>query len=121
MICDMEAGLGVVSRIEPGRLDVVVVVAEPSAKSIDVAARAARIAVSRARVIVVANRVREPADLDAVRAALGDHDLVVVPDEPAIARADRDGRAPIDVDRDAPGVAALIDLAARLDGMLAGQ
>jgi len=32
VLCDMEAGLGTVSRILPGQLDVVVVVAEPTAK-----------------------------------------------------------------------------------------
>jgi CO dehydrogenase nickel-insertion accessory protein CooC1 len=107
----MEAGLGTVSRIQSGQIDVVVVVAEPSAKGIDVARRAALIGANRARVIVVANRVREQADLDAMESALGEHELIVVPDDPAIARADRDGLAPIDVDPDAPGVRALIGLA----------
>lgn len=114
VLCDMEAGLGTISRVAPGQLDLVLVVAEPSAKGVDVAGRAARIAASRARVLVVANRIREQADLDAVTAALGEHDLVVVPEEPAIARADRDGLAPIDVDPGAPGVRAVIDLAARI-------
>lgn len=112
----MEAGLGTVSRILPGQIDVVLVVAEPSAKGIDVARRAAQIGASRARVIVVANRVREPADLEAIQAALGEHELVVVPEEPAIMRADRDGLAPIDVDPEAPGVKALIGLTERLVG-----
>lgn len=114
VLCDMEAGLGTVSRIQAGQIDVVVVVAEPSAKGIDVARRAAQIGASRARVVVVANRVREQADLDAMQSALGEYELIVVPDESAIARADRDGLAPIDVDPDAPGVTALIGLADHL-------
>jgi CO dehydrogenase maturation factor len=114
VVCDMEAGLGTVSRIKPGGLDLVLVVAEPSAKGIDVARRAAQIAANRARVIVVANRIREQADLNAIKAALGEHDLVVVPEEPAIDRAERDGRAPIDLDPAAPGVSALIGLAERI-------
>ncbi len=118
VLCDMEAGLGTVSRIQPGQIDVVVVVAEPSAKGIDVARRAAQTGASRARVIVVANRVREPADLEAMQAALGEHELIPVPEEPVIARADRDGLAPIDVDPHAPGVQALIGLADRLEGYL---
>ena len=119
VLCDMEAGLGTVARIQPGQLDVLLVVAEPSAKGIDVARRAAQLGVSRARVIVVANRVREPADLDAITAALGEHELVVVPEDPVIARADRDGVAPIDLDPDSPGVRALIGLAERLGAELA--
>ena len=114
MICDLEAGVGAVVRA--GGADVVLVVSEPSAKSIEVARRAAEIASQSSRVIVVANQVRDDADLEAVQAAAGDHELVVVPEEPAIARADRDGVAPIDVDAAAPGVRALVDLADRLAG-----
>jgi CO dehydrogenase maturation factor len=114
VLCDMEAGLGTVSRLKPGQLDVVLVVAEPSAKGIDVARRAAQIASARARVIVVANRIASEADLDAVRAALGSHELVAVPEEPVIARADHEGIAPIDAGADAPGVDALRRLAERL-------
>jgi CO dehydrogenase maturation factor len=114
VICDMEAGLGTVSRVKPGQLDVVLVVAEPTVKGIDVARRAAQIASSRARVIVVANRIAGEADLDAVREALGSYELVAIPEEPVIARADQDGIAPIDLDPEAPGVLALLRLADRL-------
>ncbi|HWE12343.1 MAG TPA: hypothetical protein VG365_02470 [Solirubrobacteraceae bacterium] len=110
----MEAGLGTVFRLEPGQLDVLVVVAEPSVKGIDVARRAAQIGARRARVIVVANRVREQADLDAIQAALEGHELVTVPEEPVIELADREGVAPIDLDPDAPGVRALAGLADRI-------
>lgn len=110
----MEAGLGTISRIQPGQVDVVLVVAEPSAKGVDVARRAAQIASARARVIVLANRIREQRDLEVIEAALGEHELVVVPEDPVIARADRDGVAPIDVDPDAPGVRAIAGLASLL-------
>jgi len=119
VIGDLEAGVGTVMRLQPGQADVVVVVAQPTAKSMEVARRAIELAVQRApRVIVVANRVRDDSDLAAIRAVVGDdQELVVVPDEPAIAEADRDGRAAIDVDADAPGVRAIIDLADRLAGI----
>lgn len=114
----MEAGLGTVSRITPGQLDAVVVVAEPSAKGIDVARRAAQIGESRASVIVVANRVRGEADLEAISAAMEGYELVAIPEEPVILRADRDGVAPIDLDPGAPGVKALLGLANRLVDIL---
>lgn len=119
VVGDLEAGVGTVVRLQPGQADVIVVVAQPTAKSIEVARRAVRLAVERApRVVVVANRVRDDSDLAAIRTAVGeDHEYVVVPDEPAIAEADRDGRAAIDVDADAPGVRAIIDLADRLAGI----
>ena len=111
MVCDLEAGAGTLLRLQPGQVDVVFVVAEPTVKSIEAARRLSEIAVARARVIVVANRIRSGADLEAIRATLGGYELAVVPNEPAIERADRDGRAPIDVDRGAPGVRALVELA----------
>lgn len=118
VIGDLEAGIGTVLRLQADQADVVVVVAQPTAKSLEVARRAIELAVQKApRVIVVANRVRDEAELAVIRDALGDGlELVVVPDEPAIAEADRDGRAAIDVDADAPGVRALVDLAERLAG-----
>ena len=113
MICDLEAGVG--SIVRNGSGDTVIVVAEPSVKSIEVARRAAGAAVARgAEVIVVANRVRDEADVEAVRSALGGHEILAVPEDPVIGRADEDGLAPIDVDPDAPGVRALLELAGRI-------
>jgi len=139
IICDLEAGIGAI--VQRGRADLVLVVAEPSAKSIDVARRAAGTAsaggkdsagtpnASNAgkdlartpnasdvlpRVIVIANRVRDEADLEAIRAELGEYEIVVVPEDPAIVQADREGRAPIDTDPDAPAVKVLLSLAERL-------
>ena len=114
VVFDMEAGLGTLLRMSPGQADVVLVVAEPSAKAIEVARRAAEVASGKARVVVVANRVRSPEDVEAIRAVLGEHELVEVPEEPAIMRADREGVAPIDVDEAAPGVRAVVELADRL-------
>ncbi len=115
----MEAGLGTVSRIAPWQIDLVLVVAEPTAKGIEVARRAAQIAAARARVIVVANRIREPGDLEAIEAALGEYELVPVPEEPAITQADRDGVAPIDLEPCAAGVRALTELASRVASAIA--
>lgn len=119
MLCDMEAGAGTLLRLEPGQVDVVLVVAEPTVKSIEAARRLAEVASTRSRVLVVANRVRSAEDERAIRDALGTLELVVVPDEPAIERADRDGLAPIDVAPDAPGVRALRALAARVERLAA--
>lgn len=114
VIGDLEAGVGTLLRLGEGHVDIVLVVAEPSAKSIEAARRAAAIATGRATVIVIANRVRDEADVEAVRAVLGEHEIVVVPEDPSIASADRRGLAPIDVAADSPGVRAIISLAHRL-------
>ncbi|MFN2388219.1 MAG: hypothetical protein ABR575_01230 [Actinomycetota bacterium] len=114
VICDLEAGVGTLLRMGEGQVDVTLVIAETSAKSIEAARRAAEIASGRSRVIVIANRVRDDSDIEAVSAVLGAHEIVAVPEDPAIARADKDGVAPIDASPDAPGVRVITDLAARL-------
>src|SRR5882757_6381203 len=118
IIGDLEAGIGTVLRLQEGQADVVVVVAQPTAKSLDIARRAVEMAGDKStRTIVVANRVRDDEDLAVIRAAVGDCEMVVVPDDAAIALADREGLAAIDVDQDSPGVRAIIGLADRLAAM----
>jgi CO dehydrogenase maturation factor len=118
IIGDLEAGIGTVLRLQEGQADVVVVVAQPTAKSLNVARRAVEMAADKtATTIVVANRVRDDEDLAVIREAVGDCEMVVVPDDAAIARADREGIAAIDVDPDSPGVRAIVGLADRLAAM----
>lgn len=73
MICDLEAGLGTLLRLQQGQADVVVIVAQPTAKSIEVARRSVELANARAvrvLVLVLANRVRDDADLAAIIAGV---------------------------------------------------
>jgi CO dehydrogenase maturation factor len=114
VICDLEAGVGTLMRLEEGNADLIVVVVNPSAKSIDVARRALQIAESRAAVLLAANRVSSAEDLETIRTALGREPDIVVPEDPVIAGADRDGEAPIDAGATAPGVMAIQELADRL-------
>jgi len=116
VVCDLEAGLGTVEKLEAGHADVLLVVANPTQKALDVARRAIEIAAGVTEIMVVANRVRDDSDVELIRDALGDRELVVIPEDAVIAAADRDGIAPIDLDPDAPGVAALVRLAERLAG-----
>ena len=120
VIGDLEAGIGTVLRLEPGDADLVLIVAQPTVKSLDVAARALRITASRAPALVIANRVRNQSDVELIRAALGrEHELVEVPEDAAIAHADERGTAPIDSTEASPGVDALIALAERIRGSAA--
>ncbi len=116
VVADFEAGLGTILRLQDNPVDVVVVVVEPTAKSLGVGHRAAEAVQEGAlgRVVVTANRVRDDADRDRVRAAFPGLDPVMVPDDPAIVAAERLGLAPLDAAAGAPGVLALIQLADRL-------
>ena len=115
VIADFEAGLGTVMRLD-APVDVVLVVVEPTAKSLEVGRRAAETARASGlgRVVVTANRVRDEDDAARVRAAFPGHDPVLVPDDPALVDAERRGLAPLDVAPDSPAVRALVALAQSL-------
>lgn len=112
VVADLEAGIGTLTRLAEKSVDAVLIVVEPTPKSLEVGSRAAVLAVERSlgRVIVVANRVRGEEDASRVRAIFPDLEFVTVPDDPAIAAADRAGVAPLDFSPDAPAVLALVAL-----------
>ena len=116
MIADLEAGIGTLTRLGDRGVDAVLVVVEPTPKSLEVGARAADLArhKSLGRVVVVASRVRGDDDLAAVKAAFPGYDVVPVPDDPAIMEADREGVAPLDATPDSPAVRRLVELAESL-------
>lgn len=96
VVADFEAGIGTIMRMGDEPLDVVVIVAEPTAKSLEAARRSADLVNQHqlGRVLVAANRLRDDDDLARVRAALPGLEVVAIPDEPAIALAERQGDAP---------------------------
>lgn len=112
----MEAGIGTLSRLGEQRVDTVLVVVEPTAKSLEVGQRAAALAVEKqlGRVIVVASRIRHDADLEMVSTMFAGYEVVAIPDDPAIVAADRAGVAPLDTAPDSPAVQALCQLARSL-------
>ena len=112
VVADFEAGIGTVMRLD-APVDVVVIVVEPTAKSLEVGRRAAETVreAGLGRVVVTANRVRDDSDAQRVRDAFPTSDPVLVPDDPAIVDAERRGLAPLDAAPDAPAVQALVALA----------
>lgn len=116
VVADLEAGIGTLTRLADGAVDIVVVVVEPVPKSMEVGTRAVAVAAEKGieRLVIVANRVRDTADLEAIETAFPGHELVIVPDDGAIVEADRRGVAPLDVTPEAPAVQAFSALAERL-------
>lgn len=112
----MEAGIGTLTRLGEERVDAVLVVVEPTPKSIEVGQRAAELARDKllGRLIIVASRVRNDADMDTITRAFPDQEIVPIPDDPAIVEADRKGVAPLDLAPDSPAVTALCQLARSL-------
>lgn len=116
VIADLEAGIGTLTRLGDELVDAVLIVVEPTPKSIEVGARAAALASEKSlgNVIVVASRVGSDTDLAAVQRAFPGVEVVAVPDDPAIVAAERRGDAPLDVAPKAPAVRAIVELAERL-------
>jgi CO dehydrogenase maturation factor len=116
VVADFEAGLGTMSRMSPGQVDILLVVVEPTAKSIAVAQRAIELIEDRnlGRVVVVANRVRTEEDQAAIARALPGRTLISVPDDPAVRAADEAGHAPFDAAADGAAVRTLRQLAESL-------
>jgi len=115
IVADLEAGLNDLLWARPTADDMLVAVAEPSVKSIDIAARAVRIgqALGLTRIIGVANRCARPDDGERVAAALK-VPVIEIPEDPALARADHLGIAPLDLDPSSPAMAAMARVAERL-------
>lgn len=114
VIADMEAGIGTLTRIPERSLDRVLLVTNPSVKALEVARLARQILTDRgvtSTITLVANRVRGSEDVDQIRAAFPDLDLVTVPEDGAIQRADLEGLSPLDTEPHAPAVRAIVDLA----------
>ena len=116
VVADLEAGVGTLTRLGDAGVDVVLIVVEPTPKSVEVGSRAAALVADKAlgRAIVVASRIRSDDDLTMVRKAFPDHQVVAIPDDAAIVAADRNGVAPLDSAPDAPAVLALAALADEL-------
>lgn len=116
MVADLEAGLNDLLWAHSGDRDLVVVVADQSAKAVEIATRACRVAgeMGVGSVLAVANRCTERDD--PVRLAeLLDVPVVGLPEDDAVAEAGRLGLAPLDFDPTSPSVRMLGQLASLLE------
>jgi CO dehydrogenase maturation factor len=116
VVADMEAGVGNLTRMQAGSVDLVLLVTEPSPRSIEVSRRAAEIIDERqvGPVLVVANKVRSAEDVARIQAGLTGCEVVMVPEDPAVQRADRDAVSPLGLEPASPAVQAVRELAYRL-------
>jgi len=98
----------------------IVVVVEPTAKSLLSARRLSRLALAEhpfEALVAVANKVRRPDDVDLVSERSGLKVIGAVPWDESLAAAERQGSAPLDAVPDAPAVHAVAFLLERLEGV----
>ena len=125
-IVDMEAGLEHLSR-SGGTLayaDVLLVVMEPTRKSVITAARTLALAeeLGIGRVYGVGNKADLPDDVDFFAAAAAEHGVAlagVIPHDPGVSQADRDGSS-VTAAPPAAVRAAVDEVVGFLDGVLVG-
>lgn len=112
VLADLEAGLNDLLWTNPKAGDVVLAITEPSAKAVEVARRACRIAeeMGVTRILGVANRAQNAHEAARISEALG-VDAISVPEDSAVHLADEMGIAPMDADSGSPAMVAIGALA----------
>ncbi|CAN5649388.1 carbon monoxide dehydrogenase accessory protein CooC [soil metagenome] len=117
LVVDMEAGLEHLSRGTTRHVDVLLAVAEPYYRSLETARRVYELAQELGidQVRLVANKVRDAAESEAIRTYAERHGLELlaeIPHDEAVLRADLDGRALLDAaGTDSPAVREIDRLA----------
>lgn len=115
-IIDMEAGLELFGRGTPGASDLLAIVIEPSLWSIQTATRIIDLAreLGIPKLIAVANKIREEADVEWIREALrpqGVEVVGVVPYDTDVSLADRKMSSLLDVAPESAAACAIAELA----------
>src|SRR5215216_5821118 len=118
-LLDTEASPEHLSRGTASYADVMLTVVEPYFKSLETGRRMAALArdLGVQRVVLVANKVRDGRELDAVREFAAGHDLElggVIPFDEQLPAAERAQASPLDFDPGSAAVAAIGGIAARL-------
>ena len=120
-ITDMEASIEHMSRATIRHVDAMLMVTEPYFRSLETVGRMAPLAkeLGIERVWAVANKVRSERDEEIIRSYCAEHGVelgAVVPWDEAIQEADREGRALMDYDPEAPAVVAVEGIADLVGG-----
>ncbi len=119
VVIDLEAGLEHLGRRTAHAADALLVVVDPTNASVETARRIARLAadIDLRRVVLVANRIVDPTDVDFIKERLPELELVgEIPFSHDVLVAERDRRPLIDLD--GPVVVAV---ARMLDAVAAGE
>jgi CO dehydrogenase maturation factor len=118
----MEAGVEHLSRSTTRASDVMLVIAEPYYKSLETAGRVKKMAdeLGIPHTYLVANKVRTPAEAEAIQAFCQKYDLeliATIPYDEKVNEASQIPRSPLDLYPDTQGVTAVVELANRLETM----
>lgn len=113
VVMDMVAGLEHLGRGTAKRVDSMLVVVEPTLKSIETLRRIVKLArdIEIPEVLAVANKLRDERSRKLIERELGDTPIAAyIPYDPSIEEAELLGVAPLDHDEHSPAIEALRDL-----------
>ena len=115
VVVDAEASPEHLSRGTIEAVDMQLVVAEPYFKSLETARRYSKLGsdLGIPNVVVVANKVRNEDDEDAIASFCQSHDMELfgsIPFDDMLSKAERAGVAPLDYDADAPSIRAIKEM-----------
>lgn len=118
-VTDMEAGLEHLKRGTARNVDVMLVVAEPYYRSLEAAARTCQLAreLEIPHIHVVANKVKNEADQQAIEQFCEQHDMPIigrVPHDEAFLDAERQAQAVIDFAPECPGAVAIREISEKI-------
>ncbi len=118
-VMDMDAGVENLGRGTTRGMDALLVVAEPSRRSLDILGKIRNLAkdIDVGRVFAVGNKVATPDDESMIRdwvASEGIPLLGMVPADEMIKQADHKGMAPLDLDPDSPAIEAIREIKQQL-------
>lgn len=118
VVADLEAGMNDLVWTRPGINDVVLVVADPTAKAIEIARRSAEMARTMGveRILGVANRAVGGGHADDMAEVMS-AEVLCVPEDPAVEKADNLAMAAMDHDPCSPAMLAIGSIADRLLAM----
>ncbi|MCA1671743.1 MAG: hypothetical protein LC799_05915 [Actinobacteria bacterium] len=116
VVVDLGGGVMTVARGDESQIDALVVVVEPYPRSAEVARRLLEVAAAKGitRRVVVANKVADEEDLQAIRRFLGVEPDIVIPEDAAVVAADRAGASPVDYAPNSPAMGMLREFASAL-------
>lgn len=116
VITDLEAGVNDLLWVRPKPGDVLVLVIDPSRKSLEVGRRILAVAREHGvrKVVAIANKVEQHDDAERVAAGLPGIEVIAVEDDPLVRQADRVGQSVVDGAAAGRAVPAIAELARRL-------
>jgi len=119
IVVDFEAGLEHLGRGTAKGIDVMLVVAEPSQKSLDLCHKIIDLSkkLGVINIYLIANKIIEESQIDIINDRIDDWNVPLyhsIPYDPVIGKADLEGTSPLDYEPDSDAVQSLVSLFSKL-------